>query len=63
MPIAQTFVPELDNEMQGTRKVLERVPQDHLSWTPHPKSMPLGRLASHVAEMVGWIPMTFTCTV
>jgi uncharacterized damage-inducible protein DinB len=40
--------------MANTRKVLERVPDDKLSYKPDPKSMTLGRLAGHVAEMVGW---------
>jgi len=33
---------------------LERIPEDKLSWKPHEKSMPLGRLAGHVAELAGW---------
>ena len=48
------FIPEFDEEMKNTRKILERVPEDKLSYKPHEKSMSLGRLASHVAELPGW---------
>jgi uncharacterized damage-inducible protein DinB len=40
--------------MDTTRKVLERVPAEKLAWKPHDKSMTLGRLASHIAELPGW---------
>jgi uncharacterized damage-inducible protein DinB len=54
MSISQMLLPEFDEEMANTRKMLEKVPDDQLAYLPHPKSMTLGRLASHVAEMVGW---------
>jgi uncharacterized damage-inducible protein DinB len=54
MPISQALLPEFDHEMSNTRKTLERIPETDLGWKPHPKSMPLGRLAGHVAEMPGW---------
>jgi len=44
---------ELEQEAQTTRRVLERIPQAHLSWRPHPKSMSLGQLALHVATVPG----------
>jgi len=44
---------EFDNEAGTTRRVLERVPTDKLSWKPHPKSMSLGQLALHVATVPG----------
>ena len=50
MTIAETLIAELEQEAHATRRVLERVPQDRLSWKPHPKSMSLGQLALHVAE-------------
>ncbi len=56
--IAQSLLPEFDHEMANTRKMLERVPVDKLDWKPDPKSMSLGRLAGHVAEMPGWGAMT-----
>ena len=53
MGISQTLLPEFDQEMATTRKLLERVPEDRLSWQPHSKSMSLGRLATHLAELPG----------
>jgi uncharacterized damage-inducible protein DinB len=46
---------ELEHENATTRRVLERVPEDKLSWKPHPKSMSLGELALHVAMSPGYI--------
>ena len=42
---------DLDVELAATRRVLERVPFEHWDWRPHAKSMPLGRLATHLAEL------------
>jgi uncharacterized damage-inducible protein DinB len=53
MSIAQQLLAELEQESQTTRRVLERVPQAHLSWKPHPKSLSLGQLALHVATVPG----------
>jgi uncharacterized damage-inducible protein DinB len=47
---------ELDREVGVTRRVLARVPDDRLTWGPHPRSMTLGRLATHVASLPGWLP-------
>jgi uncharacterized damage-inducible protein DinB len=58
MPITQALLPEFDHEMANTRKALERVPEDKFAWKPHEKSMALGRLATHIAELPGWIPQT-----
>ena len=58
MSIAQSLLPEFDHEMVNTRKTLERVPENKLDYKPDPKSMSLGKLASHVAEMVGFVPAT-----
>lgn len=49
MPIIDPILAELDHEARTTTRVLERVPGDRLDWTPHPKSMTLGRLAWHIA--------------
>jgi uncharacterized damage-inducible protein DinB len=54
MSITQSLLPEFDQEMAGTRKELERVPDGRFDWKPHPKSMTLGRLASHLAELASW---------
>jgi uncharacterized damage-inducible protein DinB len=53
MAIADALLSELEQESQTTRRVLERVPQAHLSWRPHPKSLSLGQLALHVAMVPG----------
>jgi uncharacterized damage-inducible protein DinB len=53
MTIAETLLAELEQEAQTTRSVLERIPQAHLPWKPHPKSMSLGQLALHVATVPG----------
>lgn len=62
MSIAQSILPELVHEMAGTRRELERVPDDRLAWKPHPRSMTLGRLASHLAELPSWGTMTMQTT-
>jgi uncharacterized damage-inducible protein DinB len=53
MGMSADFIPEFDSEMAATRRTLERIPEDKLAWKPHEKSMPLGRLAGHVAELTG----------
>ena len=60
MSIAQGLLAEFDQEMANTRRTLERLPEDKLDWTPDPKSMSMGRLAAHIAEMPGWATMTLT---
>src|SRR6266487_2212003 len=54
MPLAEWLIPEFDEEMAATRRVLERVPDGKSAWKPHPKSMTLGRLATLVAELPAW---------
>jgi uncharacterized damage-inducible protein DinB len=51
MKISDSLLPEFDHEMATTRKTLERVPEDKFGWKPHEKSMSLGRLACHLAEL------------
>jgi len=58
MSIAQSLLPEFDQEMAGTRKVLERVPTEKWNWKPHEKSGTLGWLAAHVGTIPGWYTMT-----
>ena len=53
--IAELMVAELDREMVGTRRTLERVPEGQNDWKPHDKSMELGYLAGMVAIMPRWI--------
>jgi uncharacterized damage-inducible protein DinB len=52
--LSQALLPEFDQEMQTTRRTLERVPEDKLAWKPHEKSMSLGQLATHLATMGHW---------
>jgi len=54
MNIADTLLPEFDHEMANTRTVLERVPDDKLTWKPHPKSWDMGHLAQHLANLTSW---------
>jgi len=53
MNVIEGLLAELEQEAATTRRVLERIPQPHLSWKPHPKSMSLGQLALHVATVPG----------
>jgi uncharacterized damage-inducible protein DinB len=52
--ITELLLAELDREMVGTRRALERVPEGENDWKPHEKSMPLGYLAGLVATMPRW---------
>lgn len=55
MTYAETLLPEFDQEMANTRKVLERLPDDKLEWQAHPKSHTIGWNANHVADMPNWM--------
>ena len=54
MAIKDGLVAEYDHEMGTTRKLLERVPEAQLSWKPHERSMSLGGLATHLANIPHW---------
>lgn len=58
MSLNRALLPEFEHETTITRRLLERVPNDKLGWQPHAKSMTLGRLASHIAELPLWTAMT-----
>jgi uncharacterized damage-inducible protein DinB len=58
MKISESLLPEFDQEMANTRKVLERVPHDKSDWKPHPKSFSFGGLSAHVANMADWATLT-----
>jgi uncharacterized damage-inducible protein DinB len=62
MTISATLLPEFDQEMATTRRVLERVPSDKGTWQPHAKSFPLAHLAQLVSWMPGWITNTLQQT-
>jgi len=58
MPISEMLLPEFDHEMQSTRKLLECVPDGKFDYKPHEKSMSLGQLASHVAQIPEYVTST-----
>jgi uncharacterized damage-inducible protein DinB len=60
MTISEMLLPEFDQEMANTRKIVDCVPEKKFAWKPHEKSMTLGRLASHVAEMPQWAVHTIS---
>ena len=54
MAISEAFLPEFDQEMATTRRVLERIPDDRLDWKAHEKSMTLRQIGSHLANLPTW---------
>ena len=52
--LKDALLAEYDHEMGTTRKLLERMPDDKLTWKPHDKSMALGELASHLGNIPNW---------
>lgn len=63
MSITAGLVPEFKQEMAGLRKILALSPADsQFTWRPHPKSMTLGRLTGHLAELPGWGSFTLKAT-
>lgn len=55
MAIKDAFIGELKHESTLTKKILERVPLENKEWKPHEKSMTIGRLATHVADIPHWV--------
>lgn len=55
-----SLLPEFDQEMAATRRVLERVPDAALDWRPHPKSFNLGELATHLSRIPHWGTLILT---
>ena len=51
MSIGESLIPDFDHEMATTRRVLERVPENASAWKPHHKSMGMGELAVHIANI------------
>jgi uncharacterized damage-inducible protein DinB len=60
MSIADALLPEFDREMGVTRRLLDRLPDAQFDWKPHEKSMTLGRLAEHLAELPAWASVAVT---
>ncbi len=58
MAIRDALLPEFDQEIAGTRKCLERLPADKFDFTPHAKSWPMGKLATHIATLANWAIIT-----
>jgi uncharacterized damage-inducible protein DinB len=58
MAIAESMLPEFDHETATTRTLLERVPEGKAAWKPHEKSMSLGQLAMHIANLPQWASIT-----
>lgn len=58
--IITDLLKEMDQEAQTTRKMLERIPTAYFNWQPHRKSMTIQRLATHIAELPGWVTMAVT---
>lgn len=57
MKMTELFLGELEREAASTRRALQRVPEGHNDWKPHPTSMPLGYLAGLVATMPSWVAL------
>jgi uncharacterized damage-inducible protein DinB len=55
MNLIDAIVMELSQEAATTRRLLERIPAQHLTWKPHERSMTMGRLSTHIAEIPGWV--------
>jgi uncharacterized damage-inducible protein DinB len=60
MSIVELLLKEIEQEAQTTRKMLSIVPNDKYSWKPHPKSMSIMQLTTHIAELPAWISMAIT---
>ncbi len=60
MRFIDAFLQEFEQEMSSTRKLLQVIPFDNPDWKPHEKSFSLSALASHVAEIPGWVAVTLT---
>ncbi len=60
MAISESLLPEIENEAQLTRQMLERVPDDKLAWKPAEKSMSLRQLATHMSMLPNWGVMTLS---
>src|SRR6266511_837336 len=54
MAIKDGLLADFDHEMGTTRKLLERIPEEKLSWKPHAKSMSMGGLATHLTNIPRW---------
>ncbi len=60
MKLTEILLKEMDREAVTTRKMLAIVPNDKLDWKPHSKSMTVRALATHIAELPGWVKLALT---
>lgn len=60
MTLNNTLAAELKHEGANTRKILSRIPEEHFNWKPHEKSMTLGKLACHIADLTQWAALITT---
>jgi uncharacterized damage-inducible protein DinB len=60
MDIIPMLLKEMEQEAETTRKMLSRVPNDKYDWQPHKKSMTMRQLATHIAEIPGWVTTGLT---
>jgi uncharacterized damage-inducible protein DinB len=58
LAIIDSLLPEFDHEMATTRRLLDRIPEGRFSWKPHDKSMSLGQLSAHLANIPFWCTAT-----
>ena len=61
MPFIDVLLPEYDREIGSTRHLLERVPDAAFGWKPRDRSMAMGELAAHIADLPRWIAVVMTC--
>ena len=62
MNLIPMLVKEMEQEASTTRKMLSIVPDDKYDWKPHPKSMNIKSLATHIAELTSWVSMVLHTT-
>lgn len=62
MNIIPVLIKEMEQEAVTTRKMLSRIPDDKYDWKPHEKSMSVRQLATHIAELPGWVSMVLHTT-
>src|SRR5688572_17330694 len=60
MTLISMFLEDLNRESETTRKMLSRIPDDSYDWKPHPKSMTIRQLATHIAELPTWITLSLS---
>ena len=62
MNLSRSLLPEFGHETAGLRRVIERIPTDHMDFRPHPKSFSLHDLTNHLVTVPGWAATTMTET-